>query len=61
MNDLFGTLSGLLTAVLILVFTGIVLWAWSARRRDSFDAAARLPLDDDPAPAAINPNRERLP
>ena len=42
-------LSSLLTAVMFAVFIGIVLWAWSARRRTDFEAAARLPLDDDQA------------
>lgn len=35
------------TAVLFAVFVGIVLWAWSGKRRADFEAAARLPLDDD--------------
>ncbi len=35
------------TAVLFVVFIGIVWWAWSGRRKKDFDAAARLPLDDD--------------
>jgi cytochrome c oxidase cbb3-type subunit 4 len=42
-------LRSLLTAVMFAVFIGIVLWAWSARRRTDFEAAARLPLDDDQA------------
>jgi cbb3-type cytochrome oxidase subunit 3 len=29
------------------VFMGIVFWAWSGRRKSDFEAAARLPLDDD--------------
>ncbi len=37
------------TAVLFAVFIGIVWWAWSGRRRADFEAAARLPLDDDAA------------
>ena len=37
------------TAVLFAVFVGIVLWAWSGKRRADFEAAARLPLDDDRA------------
>lgn len=37
------------TAVLFAVFVGIVLWAWSGKRRADFEAAARLPLDDDQA------------
>lgn len=36
-----------ITTVLFVVFIGIVLWAWGKGRRADFDAAARLPLDDD--------------
>lgn len=35
------------TTVLFVVFLGIVWWAWSSRRNKDFEAAARLPLDDD--------------
>lgn len=35
------------TLVLLLVFIGIVVWAWSPKRKRKFDEAARLPLDDD--------------
>lgn len=35
------------TVVLFAVFIGIVWWAWSGRRKMDFEAAARLPLDDD--------------
>ena len=42
-----GLISGAFTAVLLLMFIGVVAWAWSARRREQFDAAARLPLDED--------------
>ncbi len=35
------------TVLLFLVFLGIVAWAWSRRRREAFEAAARLPLEDD--------------
>jgi cytochrome c oxidase cbb3-type subunit 4 len=38
---------GILTAVLIVLFLGIVAWAWSRRRRDDFAAAAFLPLLED--------------
>ena len=42
-----GALSGFVTAVLMLVFVGIVAWAYSGRRRLRFDAAARMPLEED--------------
>ena len=41
-----GTASGIMTAILIVVFLGIVVWAYSSRRRKDFDEASRLPLDE---------------
>ena len=41
------TVSGIVTAILLVAFIGGWLWAWSSKRKASFDAAARLPLDDD--------------
>ncbi len=35
------------TIVLFVLFIGIVVWAWSSKRRKSFEAAARMPLEDD--------------
>jgi len=43
--DIVGFRS-VMTAVLFVAFVGIVLWAWSSRRRDDFHAAARLAVDD---------------
>jgi cbb3-type cytochrome oxidase subunit 3 len=31
----------------LVIFIGIVIWAYSARQKDRFTEAARLPLDDD--------------
>lgn len=42
-----GVVSGIVTAVLLVVFLYGVYWAWSKRRKQDFDEAARLPLDDD--------------
>ena len=35
------------TLLLLIAFVGIVIWAWSSRRKAQFDVAARTPLDDD--------------
>jgi len=35
---------GILTAVLIVLYCGIIGWAYSSRRRDEFALMARLPL-----------------
>ena len=60
MQELYGTLSGVFTAVLIVLLTGIAAWAWSGKRRESFDAAARAPLEEDPA-LTTQRNLERVP
>ncbi len=39
--------SSLMTVVMLVVFLGIVAWAYSGKRRAAFDDAARVPLDDD--------------
>jgi len=38
---------GLWTGALLVIFIGIVIWAWSGKRKGDFDEAARIPLDDD--------------
>ena len=43
-------ISGITTALLIVLFCGIVGWAWSSRRREQFEAMARLPLDEESRP-----------
>jgi cytochrome c oxidase cbb3-type subunit 4 len=43
-----GTVIGLVTGVLMLIFIGIVVWAWSKRSARAFEEAARLPLEEDP-------------
>jgi cytochrome c oxidase cbb3-type subunit 4 len=59
MHELYGALSGLLTAILIVLFAGLFWWAWSDAPRARFDAAARLPLEEDPGQASTD--REQLP
>ncbi|MGD8958057.1 MAG: cbb3-type cytochrome c oxidase subunit 3 [Chromatiaceae bacterium] len=35
------------TVVLMIAFIGIVIWAYSKRRKKGFDEAANLPFADD--------------
>jgi cytochrome c oxidase cbb3-type subunit 4 len=35
------------TLVLFLVFIGIIFWAFSSKSKKSFDAASRIPLEED--------------
>ena len=36
-----------ITVLTFVIFIAIVVWAWSGRRRQEFDEAARMALDDD--------------
>ena len=42
-----NTLRGALLIALIIGFLGMVIWAWSRKRKPEFDQAARLPLEED--------------
>ncbi|MCK5667493.1 MAG: cbb3-type cytochrome c oxidase subunit 3 [Gammaproteobacteria bacterium] len=35
------------TIVVMIIFIGIVLWAWSGRRKESFNEAANIPLEEE--------------
>jgi len=50
--------SGIVTALLLVVFLVGWAWAWSPRRRKDFEEAAQLPLDDG-LRAASNQENER--
>jgi len=43
-----GVLSGVVTAILIVLFLGVWAWAWSSRRKSQFEQMSRLPLEEDP-------------
>lgn len=47
MNNIAALLDSIWTVVVLILFTGIVLWAYSGRRKADFDAAAQLPLNDE--------------
>ncbi|MGH8617630.1 MAG: cbb3-type cytochrome oxidase subunit 3 [Burkholderiales bacterium] len=40
-------LNELSTVVMFVAFVAIVAWAWSSKRKTSFDEAARAPLEED--------------
>jgi cytochrome c oxidase cbb3-type subunit 4 len=40
-------LRGISTAFLLLAFVGLVIWAFSKRRKKEFDEAANLPFADE--------------
>ena len=42
--ETYSTFSSIFTVLSFVVFLGIVLWAWSSRRKPAFDAAAIEPF-----------------
>ena len=44
-------LRSIITVLAFATFIGIVFWAWSGRRKQAFDEAARLPFTEDEGPA----------
>lgn len=42
--NLVGSVATVLVTVL---FIGVVIWAWSKKRKKDFDEASRLPFDED--------------
>jgi cytochrome c oxidase cbb3-type subunit IV len=60
----FGVIHGLLTVLLIILFGGIVWWAFSSKQKKRFDEAANLPFaeheeqpDDKDHPGAKRPRK----
>lgn len=45
--SLISDARSVITLLCMLTFIGIVVWAWSARRKNDFDEAAMLPFADD--------------
>lgn len=54
----YGLIHSIWTVMLLLLFIGIVIWAWSAKRKPGFEEAARLPLDDEEA-VIVPPSGEK--
>lgn len=52
-------LRSLVTVLAFVAFLGIIAWAWSDRRKAVYDAAARMPLDEEETPAQAPRNTER--
>ena len=46
------------TVLVLIIFIGIVLWAWSSHRTKSFEEAANLPFAEDRDDATSLPTEE---
>jgi len=54
--EIYTDLASAMTVISFIVFIGIVAWAYSSRRKEGFDKAARAPFAlpdeaDGPSPA----------
>ncbi|MBS0421261.1 MAG: cbb3-type cytochrome c oxidase subunit 3 [Proteobacteria bacterium] len=47
MEALTGLLRGVMAGTLLLMFVGLWIWVFGKRQRAGFEAAARLPLEED--------------
>ncbi len=45
--ELLADVRSVVTLICMLTFIGIVIWAYSARRKSDFDEAAMLPFADE--------------
>ena len=43
----WGIVMGVITAILLVAFLGIVVWAWSSARKKAFEEASRYPLFEE--------------
>ena len=46
-TDIVSDARSIITVISMLTFIGIVLWAYSARRKNDFDEAAMLPFNEE--------------
>jgi cytochrome c oxidase cbb3-type subunit IV len=46
-TDVVSDARSIITVISMLTFIGIVLWAYSTRRKNDFDEAAMLPFNEE--------------
>ncbi len=49
MDEILQAYRGIGTAVLLIMFIGLVIWAYSRKRKQAFSEAELLPFDDEVA------------
>lgn len=52
----YGDFQGVITLVLMAIFIGIVIWAYSSKRKKQFDEAANLVFADEESDASDKEN-----
>ncbi|AKC86392.1 CcoQ/FixQ family Cbb3-type cytochrome c oxidase assembly chaperone [Pseudoxanthomonas suwonensis] len=51
-------IAGIVTGLLLALFIGAWIWAWSPKRKRAFDEAARLPLEEGEAKGRTEAGRD---
>jgi cytochrome c oxidase cbb3-type subunit 4 len=54
----FTMIQALWSIVILITFLGIVVWAYSGKRKSRFEEAARVPFDDEPSNEKNKPSSE---
>jgi cytochrome c oxidase cbb3-type subunit 4 len=52
-----NTIRAALTIILIIAFLGLVVWAWSSKRKETFDKLSQMPLEEDDGQAPEQDSR----
>jgi cytochrome c oxidase cbb3-type subunit 4 len=53
MNPVWGHVAGIFIVAMMIAFIGIWIWAWLPWHKRTFDALAKMPMQDEDANAAI--------
>jgi cytochrome c oxidase cbb3-type subunit 4 len=43
----YSLIQSIWTVVVMVLFVGIVIWAWSGKRKQGFEEAANIPFSED--------------
>jgi len=54
----YSIIQSVWTIVVLVLFVGIVVWAWSGKRKQRFDEAANIPFDEDDSLPADTTSKE---
>ena len=54
----FTLIQSLWTILVMVAFIGIVIWAWSGKRKQRFEDAANIPFNEDGQPQSDSTSKE---
>jgi cytochrome c oxidase cbb3-type subunit 4 len=54
-----GLVRGVITVTLLVLFIGLWVHSWSKKRKNEYEAASQLPLEDDSRPPTDNTEMEQ--